>query len=414
MRRRDGTPVWIARSPSKTHALRRVDLNKGAAGAKYDEAWLQRLLQENPDILPVDQIEPGFGALIPVCRELCLSLGGGKFGMLDNLFVTAEGGLFLVETKLWRNPEARRAVVAQAMEYAAAVFRLNYAELEAAALQARSVGSVAGQTEKSLFKIVANQTAGIDEAEFIDAVSRNLRRGRAIVAVAGDGIREDITAIANMLQSHAGLRFIFALIELGIYETPHADVRVVIPSVLAQTALIERGVVQIDDAAEGSTKKIVVREAATSTGSKKAYGIGEDEFYELLDQAIPGASTPLKSFLEKAESLGFYVDRQGGLNLKRNVPNGNALNVASIMKDGRVDTFLSSYWKRHEIGNHYNLALAGRIGGKVSKSKTGETSLRTAAGRLPFVTDLLPAHEEAWLKAIEDYVREYSSTAEPG
>jgi hypothetical protein len=74
----------------------------------------------------MEQIEPGFGRLIPVCKELPLTFGAGKSGSLDNLFVTRGGGLFLTEAKLWRNPEARRSVVAQAMEYAAALFRLNY------------------------------------------------------------------------------------------------------------------------------------------------------------------------------------------------------------------------------------------------------------------------------------------------
>jgi hypothetical protein len=67
--------------------------------------------------------------LIPVCRELPLEFGFGRTGALDNLFLTRSGGLMLVEAKLWRNPEARRSVIAQAMEYAASLFRLSYQEL---------------------------------------------------------------------------------------------------------------------------------------------------------------------------------------------------------------------------------------------------------------------------------------------
>ena len=45
---------------------------------------------------------------------------------LDNLIMTNRGQLALVEVKLWRNPEARRKVVAQALDYAAAVFAMTF------------------------------------------------------------------------------------------------------------------------------------------------------------------------------------------------------------------------------------------------------------------------------------------------
>ena len=75
----------------------------------------------------MDQIEPSLGPLIPVCMELPL-----RVGSVDNLFVTPEGNLVMVEVKLWGNPEARRTVVAQALDYATELFKLTYGELEAA------------------------------------------------------------------------------------------------------------------------------------------------------------------------------------------------------------------------------------------------------------------------------------------
>ena len=77
------------------------------------KAWLQRLIMRHPSLLPVDQIEPAFNTLVPVCIELPM-----QSGYLDNLLVTPTGDLALVECKLWRNPEARREVVAQIIDYA--------------------------------------------------------------------------------------------------------------------------------------------------------------------------------------------------------------------------------------------------------------------------------------------------------
>lgn len=62
------------------------------------------------------------------------------------------------------------------------------------------------------------------ESEFIDAVSWNLRRGGAVVAVVGDGIREDMLGLAELLQTHAGLRFVFALVEGHLVVRPPPSV----------------------------------------------------------------------------------------------------------------------------------------------------------------------------------------------
>lgn len=35
-----------------------------------DEAWLRDLLQSDPRLIPVGELDPSFGPLIPVCTEL--------------------------------------------------------------------------------------------------------------------------------------------------------------------------------------------------------------------------------------------------------------------------------------------------------------------------------------------------------
>src|SRR3546814_2517964 len=68
----------------------------------HDETWLQALIHDHPEILPIIDIEPGFGDLIPMAREVPC-----RHGLIDNLFVTPSGDIVLVEAKLWRNPEMR-------------------------------------------------------------------------------------------------------------------------------------------------------------------------------------------------------------------------------------------------------------------------------------------------------------------
>jgi RecB family endonuclease NucS len=67
------------------------------------ESWLQELLYSHPSLLPVEEIEPAFGPLIPLCRELSTEAGPA-----DLICCSPYGLITIVETKLWRNPQARR------------------------------------------------------------------------------------------------------------------------------------------------------------------------------------------------------------------------------------------------------------------------------------------------------------------
>jgi len=86
----------------------------------------------------------------------------------------------------------------------------------------------------------------VDEQQFNDALTANLRRGRFLLLIVGDGIREGVEAIAEYLQLHAGLHFSLGLVELPIYVMPNGD-RLVAPRVLARTALVTRNVVAVPD-----------------------------------------------------------------------------------------------------------------------------------------------------------------------
>jgi hypothetical protein len=89
-----------------------------AAIGRYDEKWLQRLLYEHAELIPLKDIDTGDGVVVPLCRELSIPGHGGNV-YLDLLGVSRTGRLVLVECKLWRNPQARREVIAQITEYAA-------------------------------------------------------------------------------------------------------------------------------------------------------------------------------------------------------------------------------------------------------------------------------------------------------
>lgn len=90
-------------------------------------------------------------------------------GPIDNVLLTANGDIAIVEAKLWRNPVARRKVVAQALDYASCLFELSYEQFEARALK----GKFAGQKKpRSLYELFADDQEALDEQSFVDAVRR--------------------------------------------------------------------------------------------------------------------------------------------------------------------------------------------------------------------------------------------------
>ena len=102
-------PLLINRDGQATTFVR-----KSLKSSSYDEKWLQELLFARPELLATESNER---EVIPICRELPLK-GSNSTVFLDLFCVRDDGKPVLVECKLWRNPQARREVIGQILEYA--------------------------------------------------------------------------------------------------------------------------------------------------------------------------------------------------------------------------------------------------------------------------------------------------------
>ena len=134
-----------------------------------NEAWLRDMLFENPEIIPIDDIDPTFGPLVPVCKELRTDAG-----QIDALFINERGRLTIVECKLWKNPQARREVVAQTLDYISALCHWSDADL-----QKWVVNNVGGKQQKrqtSTRQSVARARKPIYGAAFGRWIVANVRR----------------------------------------------------------------------------------------------------------------------------------------------------------------------------------------------------------------------------------------------
>ena len=148
--------------------------------------------------------------------------------------------MVLVECKLWRNPQARREVIAQILEYASLVKQWSYGDLSA-----RVQSALKTLSENPIFEIVSQYHPDLDEARFVDRLTETLRRGDFILIIAGDGIRADVHAISDYLNQSSGLAARMALVEFQLWEG-NAGL-VVMPHIPLKTEMIEQRIVTSGD-----------------------------------------------------------------------------------------------------------------------------------------------------------------------
>ena len=353
-----GTPLLLAQQTA-TPLPRATDL---------PERWLQELIHSHPTCLPMDQIEPGIGRLVPVCMELPLSVGS-----VDNLFITPEGNLVVAEVKLWGNPEARRKVVAQALEYATAFFKLDYTELETSVMKADFNGAA---RPESLYSLVDGADSPT-ESVFADRVTRNLREGRVVVLIVGDEIRPEADALVAGLQAHANFHFTFALVEMAVYSrsgTHAADEFIVMPRTLVKTFDVPRFTIRTEG---GST---VVSDAGTDEREARKPSrrstISSEEYFGAIADRSPEIPQKLKQFLDEVVMIGVRAEYLQSLNLKWDQPEGSPVNLAYIKPSGEIWTD-ASYWKvDRDLAEDYNSRLAQLFGARSGRAERRKTALQ--------------------------------------
>jgi hypothetical protein len=374
--------------------LEAMPMQAGSAGALYDERWLQLLIQAHPTLLPVDQIEPALVPAAPVCTELPL-----PSGYVDNLLMTADGGIVLVETKLWRNPDARRAVVGQVLDYAKDLSRWDYEQLQQAVRMARK------EPNLQLYDHVCGPDAAAEgEAPFIDAVSRNLRLGRLLLLIVGDGVQENAEQLTDFLQRHIGLHFTLSLVELSLWRVPDTDQVFVQPRILARTVQLERAVVRIEDG--GAESRLRIDPVAPNTARRTT--LTAEEFYERL--AATDASLParLKAFLTELETLDVYADQRTMLTLKWRNEDGREFNLGVIDAQGRLFTdycySAADAIGRIDVIHRYKSALAKLVPGARVEPTDKAMGVRLVIPNQTNTLSRLLDHAPEWLKAIGDCV----------
>ena len=179
-----------------------------------NEAALHSLVEQAPQLLPL----AGNPKLTIIGREV--PLGNGY---ADLLAIEASGRLVVIEVKLAKNSEARRAVVAQVLTYAAFLRGMDAETLERSVLgqqlQSKGHATLADAVESE------NQEGSFDAASFSEGLTRSLADGRFRLVLVLDEVPDELVRLVGYLASIAE-KVLIDLVTVSSYEVGTSQILV--------------------------------------------------------------------------------------------------------------------------------------------------------------------------------------------
>ena len=380
------TPIYLP-SQEKPSILKRLPFTEKL----LQEDWLQSLIHQYPSILPTNEIEPIFSPLVSLGREV-----GASSWSIDNLFISPEGYLTIVETKLWRNPEGRREVVGQIIEYAKEVSTWTFDDLDH---KVRERNTDATGNQIGVIDVIRRANIDIEEeseSDLIDSITRNMQRSRFLLLIVGDGIRESTKELAEYLSLSPQLHFTLALVELMIYQFNEG--RLIIPQLVTRTREITRAIIRFDgNQIQQISVDTDVGPESDSSKSKR-YTLSEDEYFALLQERTgPEEVEFAKQLKKEVESFGCFIEmKQASYTIRYRDPleSNQKLSLLIVSSYGTIDIAylpdqLSYVGLPADIAQDYKGQLQDTLRGCEYKGRGYQWRMKPAISRLEGILSAL-------------------------
>ncbi len=194
-------------------------------GVFASEKDLQVMIAETPEpfLGPLGEInKPGEDTVFLTKMEAGVSVGS-----VDVLGVDKEGDIYIIECKLYRNPEVRREVVGQILEYAASLYRMDYDDF---------CGKIVSGSSLELIGIMESMCIEkgleFDAEEFESGVNANLETGEFNLAIVVDAIRDDLRTTISYLNELT--RFVIVGLQVSHVKNEGLKIEAVIPTVYGE------------------------------------------------------------------------------------------------------------------------------------------------------------------------------------
>lgn len=264
------------------------------------EAELQKLLVESPSLITLDEIREGVSPLVFAISEFGLPGSGAT----DILAFTVDGHIAIIECKLAANPEIKRKVIGQILEYAAYLWQMGYEEIDARIQKVRG---------KSLVELVEESvTEEWEEEQFRNGVKQSLENGSFILIIVVDEINEELRRIIRYINECS--KSIFSLHALEMRRFRSDKTEVLVPHMYG------------------------VSPKPPPSGAKKKWT--EDRFFTTLNKKVPKVVSIVKTLYEwsrdNADRIWFGTGTETGSFTFHYLKDGKTVSVFTIYTNGRL------------------------------------------------------------------------------
>ncbi|HYO30208.1 MAG TPA: hypothetical protein VER37_06455 [Thermomicrobiales bacterium] len=275
------------------------------------ETALHDLIEQAPQMMPL----AGSPSLTVVGREVAL---GNNYA--DLIAVEPNGRLVIIEIKLAKNAEARRAVIAQVLTYAASLRGLKPVALEQGVLGSHLAKR--GFASLAHAAAAADQTASFDETDFGVGLSNGLAEGRFRLVLVLDQAPSELVRLAEYLEAVAD-KLVIDLITVSAYDV--GDTKVVVPQRIAHGPSLphQHALVPMPAAAAGHSSD------------------GGDEFAA----AIAVAPTALQPELARLTEWARSLEHEGLASLATNKSEAGNLTLLPRLRDEGVGLVTIWFWQ---------------------------------------------------------------------
>jgi len=186
------------------------------------ETELQELLFKYPEIiLSIPELDISHEEIAIKFREYSTTRGP-----IDVLYITKNANIILIETKLIKNPESIRTVVAQTVDYIKALTIDGYE-------------NIINRNNKNV-QILDNFTF---DDKFIHLLNKNIKTGNIYGIIIGDDVHPNLLGLIESIQSAPHLSFNISLAKIETYK--NNDQMLISAKIVENTKEIERSVIKI-------------------------------------------------------------------------------------------------------------------------------------------------------------------------
>ena len=331
-----------------------------------DEADLHTQIVDSPEMLPLS----GEPQLVATFREV--GLGGGS---ADVLAFEDNGRPVVIEVKLSKNPEAKRAVVAQTLTYAAGLHGLTVEDLERSILAPHL-----GDDEHERLADAVEETtggSGFDRDRFYGNLKEHLAKGSFRLVIVLDDAPAQLVRLMGYLETITTDQIAVDLVAVSAYDIKGDQI--LVPQ-------------RIDP--EHARPTAHSRPSRQSTGPEKTKGI--DRFREkndqLQDARVAAHGHRLAEWAETLESAGLcrlYTVESN---------DGRAQIRPQLLTGGKS---FAHFWPDSEgIGAWLYMTVLERRAPDVLDAITDLTGIQGKMGGARATPELLSALESAYREAL--------------